>query len=125
MSYNDAGVTRLTIILDKPADWESWFQLQREKAVVDAVWKYHNILKPQSKLPKLEEPVKPLPSDIRARATAIAQLDAGQQAIKDEVYDRLIALKKQFAPTTATRTRELIVKYRSLQEGPQSRDLEQ
>ena len=27
--------------------------------------------------------------------------------------------------TTATRTRELIVKYRSLQEGPQSRDLEQ
>jgi hypothetical protein len=44
---------------------------------------------------------------------------------KDEVYDRLIALKKQFAPTTATRTRELIVKYRSLQEGPQSRDLEQ
>ena len=105
---------------------------------------------------------------MRAGATAISQLDAGQQAMysdllhdwryeraeyakkkqkegellldisrtiaarhlylingKDEVYDRLITLKKQFAPTTATRTRELIVKYRSLQEGPQSRDLEQ
>jgi hypothetical protein len=85
MSYNDARVTRATVILDKPADWESWFQLRREKAVVDAIWKYHDISKPQSELPKLQEPVKPLPSDVRAGATAIAQLDAGQQAMYSDL----------------------------------------
>ena len=100
MSYNDAGVTRVTVILDKPADWESWFQLRREKAVVDAIWKYHDISKPQSELPKLEEPVKPLPSDVRAGTTAIAQLDAGQQAMYSDLlhdwrYERAEYAKKK------------------------------
>lgn len=168
MSYNDTGVTRVTVILDKPADWEPWFQLRREKALIDGIWKYHDISKPKDELPKLEEPVRPLPSDVRAGATAISQLDAIQQGMlrdllqdwrqdrteymktrqkegellldisrtiatrhlylingKDEIYDRLITIKKHFAPSAATRSRELVVKYRALQERPQSQDLEQ
>ncbi|PZD26114.1 hypothetical protein A1F97_10938, partial [Pyrenophora tritici-repentis] len=168
MSLSEAGVTRVTVILDKPADWESWFQLRREKAVVDGIWKYCDISKPKDELPKLIEPTKPLPSMVKAEATAISQLDAGQQAIysdllhdwrferaeyanmkrregellmeisrtiatrhlylingKDDIYDRLITLKQQLAPTTAARSRELVAKYRALQEKPRGRNLEQ
>ncbi|KAI2476014.1 hypothetical protein Ptr902_12653 [Pyrenophora tritici-repentis] len=168
MSLSEAGVTRVTVILDKPADWESWFQLRREKAVVDGIWKYCDISKPKNELPKLIEPTKPLPSAVIARATSISQLNAGQQAIysdllhdwrferaeymnakrregellmeisrtiatrhlylingKDEIYDRLIALKQQLAPTAAVRSRELVTKYRALQEKPRGRNLEQ
>lgn len=103
-----------------------------------------------------------------AEATAISQLDAGQQAMysdllhdwrferaehanmkrkegkllmeisrtittrhlymisgKDEIYDRLITVKQQLTPTTATRSRELVTKYRALQEKPRRRNLEQ
>lgn len=44
---------------------------------------------------------------------------------KDEIYDRLVALKQQLAPTTAARERELVFKYRALQEKPQGCNLEQ
>jgi hypothetical protein len=168
MSHSDAGVTRVTVILDRPADWESWFQLRREKAIVDGIWKYCDISKPKDELPKLIEPTKPLPSDVKAGATAISQLDAGQQAMysdllhdwrferaeyantkrregellmeisrtiatrhlylingKDDIYDRLITLKQQLAPTAAARSRELVTKYRALQEKPRGRNLEQ
>ncbi|KAI1676939.1 hypothetical protein KJE20_13028 [Pyrenophora tritici-repentis] len=81
MSLSEAGVTRVTVILDKPADWESWFQLRREKAVVDGIWKYCDISKPKNELPKLIEPTKPLPSAVMAGATSISQLNAGQQAM--------------------------------------------
>ncbi|KAF2828930.1 hypothetical protein CC86DRAFT_436549 [Ophiobolus disseminans] len=116
---------------------------------------------PKDELPKLTEPTKPLPSDVNAGATAISQLDPGQQAMysnflhnwrferteytntkrreggllmeisrtiatchlylingKDEINDQLIALKQQLAPTAAARRRELIGKYRALQEKP-------
>ncbi|KAI2485015.1 hypothetical protein Ptr902_03955 [Pyrenophora tritici-repentis] len=44
---------------------------------------------------------------------------------KDEIYDRLIALKQQLTPTAAVRSRELVTKYRALQEKPRGRNLEQ
>jgi hypothetical protein len=37
----------------------------------------------------------------------------------------LIALKQQLAPTAAARSRELVTKYRALQEKPQGCNLEQ
>jgi hypothetical protein len=109
-----------------------------------------------------------LPSNVKVGATAISQLDAGQQAMysnvlhdwrleraeyantkqregkllmeisrtiathhlylingKDKVYDQLIVLKQQLAPTAAAHSRELVTKYRALQEKPQGRNLEQ
>jgi hypothetical protein len=44
---------------------------------------------------------------------------------KDDIYDRLITLKQQLAPTAAARSRELVTKYRALQEKPRGRNLEQ
>ena len=88
MSYSDASLTRVTVILDKPADWESWFQLRREKAVIDGIWKYHDISKSKNELPKLVEPAKPLPSDVKAGAATASQLDAREQALyRDLLHD--------------------------------------
>jgi len=156
----------VTVILDKPADWEPWFQLRREKAVVDGIWEYCDISKQKNELLVLKEPKKPSPSEVKARATTISELDAGQQAMysnllsdwrlerseymtlkrregellmeisrtistrhlylingKDNIYDRLTALKQQLAPTDAVRSRELAIKYRALQDKPRGRNL--
>ena len=165
---SEPSVTKMTVILDKPADWEPWFQLRREKAVVDDVWKYCDISKPKSELPKLIEPTKPHVSEIKADATQINELRGSELTIyqdllndwrqeraeynnakrrigeliidisrtiatrhlylingKDDPYDRLIALRQQLAPTAAIRSRELVVKYRALQEKPQNRNIDQ
>ena len=164
---SDPAVTKVTIILDKPSDWEPWFQLRREKAVVDDVWKYCDISKPKSELPQLIEPKKPQVSQVKADASEISQLNAAEIAMyqdllndwrqekseynqskrkmgellmdisrtvavrhlylingKDDPYDRFVALKQQLAPTTAIHTRDLVRRYRALQEKPQGRSIE-
>lgn len=166
--FSEPAVTKMTVILDKPADWEPWFQLRREKAVVDDIWKYCDISKPKHELPKLVEPNKPHVSQVKANATQINELRGTELTIyqdllndwrqdkaeynhakrkmgelildisrtiatrhlylingKDDPYDRLIALRQQLAPSAPTRNRELVIKYRALQERPQNRNLDQ
>ncbi|KAF7445671.1 hypothetical protein A1F99_106570 [Pyrenophora tritici-repentis] len=89
MSLSEAGVARVTVILDKPADWESWFQLRREKAVVDGIWKYCDISKPKNELPKLIEPTKPLPSAVMAGATSISHRLVIKQTRLNSLFDLL------------------------------------
>jgi hypothetical protein len=99
MLLSNAGVTHMTVILDRPVDWEPWFQLQQEKAIVDGIWKYCDISKPKDELPKLIEPTKPLPSDVKAGATAISQLDAGQQAMYSDLLNDWRFERAEYANT--------------------------
>ncbi|KAK7178633.1 reverse transcriptase domain protein [Paraphaeosphaeria sporulosa] len=167
MSKDSELITKVTVILDQPTDWEPWYQIIRDKALVNKIWMYCDISMPKEGLPQLREPTKPTAASIKPTATAISDLSSAEQSIlaeelsdwrsekaifkekehaigelmieitrtiarrhlylikdKDNLYDRLSTLKMHIALTTATRNRELAMQYRSLQERPRGRNLD-
>ena len=75
----------MTVILDKPEDWEPWPQLRREKATVDGTWKYCDVSKKRDELPTMVEITKPTPGDVKEGAEKFSQLDAAQIAFYTEL----------------------------------------
>ncbi|KAI1559418.1 hypothetical protein PtrEW7m1_011899, partial [Pyrenophora tritici-repentis] len=57
-------VTKTTVILEKPSDWQEWLFLRRDKATLNGIWEYCNPDMSQHELKKLIEPVRPTPATV-------------------------------------------------------------
>jgi hypothetical protein len=53
----DGLITRTTVILEKPADWEEWIFLRKDSADRHQLWSMVNPNLDEAALEKLEEPV--------------------------------------------------------------------
>lgn len=80
MSKESELITKVTAMLDQPNDWEPWYQIIRDKALVKKVWMYCDISKEKEGLPRLEEPTKPIAASINPTATAISDLSSTEQS---------------------------------------------
>jgi len=84
MSKESELITKVTVILDQPNDWEPWYQIIRDKALVKKVWMYYDISKEKEGLPRLEEPTKPTAASINPTATTISDLSSTEQSLLAE-----------------------------------------
>ena len=73
---NDPAVTRVTVVLDKPADWHSWLFIRKDTCLQHNLWEFVNPDTPDAEQPTLSPPVKPKPADYKAGCTRFCQLSA-------------------------------------------------
>lgn len=59
----DGLVTRTTVILEKPADWEEWIFLRKDSAKRNQLWSMVDPDLNEAALEKLEEPALVVPED--------------------------------------------------------------
>ena len=73
---NDPAVTRVTVVLDKPADWHSWLFIRKDTCLQHNLWEFVNPDTPDAEQLTLSPPVKPKPADYKAGCTRFCQLGA-------------------------------------------------
>jgi hypothetical protein len=95
-------VTKATVILEKPSDWQEWLFLRRDKATLNGIWEYCDPDKSQDELKKLIEPVRPTPATVaegvrlRSKLTQEQRLDY-QDLLEAWEYDQKTYLHRQKA----------------------------
>ncbi|KAF1965195.1 hypothetical protein BU23DRAFT_561290 [Bimuria novae-zelandiae CBS 107.79] len=57
---SDPTTTRVTVVLNKPEDWQAWIFLRKDAAQQHDLWQYCNPDVATADLPLLTEPVKPM-----------------------------------------------------------------
>ena len=70
MAQEDSVTTRVTVVLDKPSDWEQWV-LVRENVAGQHLWKYISPATPLAQLPILNAPDEVLISKFQKGATGV------------------------------------------------------
>ena len=165
MEHTDL-VTRATVVLERPSQWEAWLFLRRSTAEQYGIWEYCNPDIEQSKLTELIKPSAPkttsynnttsfanLSADERAafqfeyklyecdlaeytvkkKALGLLSAEIAKTVSKDSLFhiydcfqagERLRKLKRVFAPSDATRSRELLAKYKDLQQTQRGKQVE-
>ena len=78
--------SKVNVILDKPSDWTPWFLVIQNTATNNKVWQYIDPSKKTNKLPKLKPPKQPTPADVKPSTILIAQLEAAQFAVYNQLY---------------------------------------
>ena len=80
-------VTKATVILEKPSDWQEWLFLRRDKATLNGIWEYCDPDKSQDELKKLIEPVRPTPATVAGGARLRSQLTQEQRLDYQDLLD--------------------------------------
>ncbi|KAG9388512.1 hypothetical protein A1F94_001404 [Pyrenophora tritici-repentis] len=80
-------VTKTTVILEKPSDWQEWLFLRRDKATLNGIWEYCNPDMSQHELKKLIEPVRPTPATVAEGVTLRSQLTHEQRLDYQDLLD--------------------------------------
>src|SRR5579862_8876561 len=65
-----------TIVLNSPRDWEVWFNMVRNRAMMAGIWKFINPATSRDELPTPTKAALPLPIDINPDKTLISELTA-------------------------------------------------
>ncbi|KAF1934608.1 hypothetical protein EJ02DRAFT_449040 [Clathrospora elynae] len=138
---SDTTTTRLTVVLDKASDWHDWIFIRKDIANRNGLWQtgatrlgelddiqrasfqweYERYEKKIVKWEKMQKALADLNTDI-SKSVAKRHL----YLIRDSTtpLSRLTTLQEHLAPTDATRSRELAVKYRSLLVAPRGKKVE-
>src|SRR5579862_240664 len=99
---SDLTVTKVTVVLNTPADWYNWLFLRKDTCRHHKLWQYVDPDTPKEDLPELIPPVEPNYTSYNADATSLADLNAADRSSYKwdyERYERLHAeyLKKEKA----------------------------
>jgi hypothetical protein len=95
----DGLITRTTVILEKPADWEEWIFLRKDSANRHHLWSMVNPDLDETALEKLEEPAAVEPEQYhtaRAADTGVVMRDMTTEEFQryqqaEKTYDRALA----------------------------------
>ena len=90
----------LSVILISPNDWDEWIEVIKLKANNNCLWEYIDLLTPETKLPKLKEPVWALPKDANSWGKMkLVELDEEEKEelcmLKADYRDNLKLYRKQ------------------------------
>jgi hypothetical protein len=80
-------ITKATVILEKPSDWQEWLFLRRDKATLNGIWEYCDPDKSQDELKKLIEPVRPTPATVAEGVRLRSQLTQEQRLDYQDLLD--------------------------------------
>ena len=67
-------VQKTAVVLNSPHDWEVWFNIIRNCAIMADIWKFIDPLKPKNKLPKPTKATLPLSIDVNPNKMLIGNL---------------------------------------------------
>jgi len=98
-----------SVILASPNDWDEWIEVIKLKANNNRLWEYVDPSTPETKLPKLEEPVRASPKDANSRGkTKLAELDEEEKEelrmLKADYRDNLKLYRKQLLALNTLRS---------------------
>ena len=68
----DYTTQKVTVVLDKPADWIPWIFLRQDTAQQAEVWQYCDPDVEKDKIPALQEPTKPTTTKVLQGATVVS-----------------------------------------------------
>ncbi|KAF1935520.1 hypothetical protein EJ02DRAFT_312458, partial [Clathrospora elynae] len=80
-------ITKATVILEKPLDWQEWLFLRRNKATLNGIWEYCNPDTSLDELKKLVEPIRPMPASVAEGVMLRSKLTQEQRLDYQDMLD--------------------------------------
>jgi hypothetical protein len=68
------SIQKIAVVLNLPHDWEVWFNMIRNRAVMADIWKFIDPATPRDELSIPAKAALPLPIDINPNKTLIGEL---------------------------------------------------